>query len=425
MSEINRREICEGVSFTAVSDSRFKRERISASLIVPLNKDTAPANALLANVLTRSCREYPDLTTMARKLNSLYGAALYPSVTRRADYQIITIAASGIADRYTYDNSLVSAELARLLCSILFDPKLVDGTFCTEDTEQEQRQLVEELEAEFNDKRNYAIDQCVKVMCADEPYAIGRCGTKEDVARLTPDDLFAAWEKLLDTARVELFMLGSTDPAQAYDGFVPYFKDKPRSTDKKSIVRAAAPQVRRVEETDQISQSKLVMGYRCVRRDDDYGSVANYMTGVVLGGTPISKLFVNVREKQSLCYYCSASLANNKGLLLIDSGVETDQIEKAEKGISEQLSLLQNGELSDEELTAAKLSVKNMYMSKLDSLSSLQSHYLAESFHEKPLSPEELCSIAESVKKEDIIALSNEIKQDTVFSLKGTGGEES
>ena len=139
----------------------------------------------------------------------------------------------------------------------------------------------------------------------------------------------------------------------------------------------------------------------------------------ILGGTPTSKLFVNVREKQSLCYYCASSVDNAKGIMLIDSGVETKNIEKTEDAVLEQIRLLKNGCITDEELSAAKLALKNAYISSLDSLAALQSFYINGILCNLPMAPLEAASIVENITKEQVTELAKQIQPDTVFSLIG------
>lgn len=420
MSELIRNDICEGVAFNSIADTRFKLGRISATLVVPLSKKTAAANALLSLVLTRSCRKYPDFTALNRKLDSLYGAALYPSVRRIGDFQAISVSAAGLDDRYAFGGESVSSELAELLCSILFEPNLTDGRFNDEDIEQERRQLIESIDADFNDKRIYAINRCIENMCRDEPFAIGRCGSREDVSALTQESIVNAWRQLLDESRVELALLGSADPEKAKESFTGFFEGKPRKASIGTpVIKTDVPEVRRFTETEEIAQSKLVMGFRCAYPHNKKESLANSLMSVILGGTPTSKLFLNVREKQSLCYYCASRVENSKGIMLIDSGVETKNIEKAEDAINEQLRLLKNGCISEDEMSAAKLALKNALISSLDSLGALQSFYINGILFDRAMSPREAAAMVDEITKEQVTELARQIKPDTVFSLIG------
>ena len=187
-------------------------------------------------------------------------------------------------------------------------------------------------------------------MCRDELFSIGRFGSREDVAALTQENIYKAWKSLLDNARAELCMLGSTPYEKALEGFKKYFDGKPRKMTGSTKIISDVGEVKRIVETEEIVQSKLVMGFRSAYPKTVRERIANTLMSMILGGTPTSKLFQNVREKQSLCYYCSSNVNNNKGIMLIDSGVETDNIEKTESAVMEQITALVHGNVTDEEL---------------------------------------------------------------------------
>ena len=419
MYEFTKKTICDGVSFGNIKDDRFKRGRINATLIVPLDKKTAAANALLSCVLTRSCKKYPDFTSLNRKLDELYGAALYPSVSKYGDFQTVTLSVSGLDDRYALDGKSISSDITELLCSILFEPNITNGHFLEEDFQQEKRQLIENIDAEFNDKRSYAIRRCIEIMCRDELFSISRFGSREDVAALTQENIYKAWKSLLDNARAELCMLGSTPYEKALEGFKKYFDGKPRKMTGSTKIISDVGEVKRIVETEEIVQSKLVMGFRSAYPKTVRERIANTLMSMILGGTPTSKLFQNVREKQSLCYYCSSNVNNNKGIMLIDSGVETDNIEKTESAVMEQITALVHGNVTDEELLSAKKALKNLYISTMDSLSAMHAWYMGSVLSSLVASPLEEAEIVDDITKEEVVELANKIKLDTVFSLIG------
>ncbi len=419
MSDFIRKSICDGVAFSSITDDRFKIGRLGATLITPLDKKTAAANALLSFVLTRSCKKYPDFTALSRKLNSLYGASLYPSIRQIGDYQAVTVSANGIDDKYVPGDESISSQIAELLCSIIFEPNAENGLFSDEDIEQERRQLLEGIDAEYNDKRTYAIKKCIEIMCENEAYSIGRVGSREDVEGIRNEDVYNAWKHILKNARVELTMLGSSDPAKAAAGFEKYFASSPRTIKKIPVETVVPKEVKRAEETEELSQSKLVMGLRTAYFSDDEDCLANSLMSIILGGTTTSKLFQNVREKESLCYYCAARVDNSKGIMLIDSGVEAENIEKTEKSILRQLDLLRQGDITDEEMQAAKLAVKNSLMASLDSLAAMQGFYIGGLLKDRQLSPLQAALAVDGITKERVTELANKVTLDTVFTLRG------
>lgn len=419
MSDFIRRDICEGVAFSSVNDDRFKISRLGASLVVPLDKKNAAANSLTASILTRSCKKYPDFTIFGKKLKSLYDASVYTSVSKLGGYQIINFYAKGLDDKYTLYNESLSAELAELLCSVIFDPNLSDGLFPKEDVEQERRLLLDDIDTDFNDKRVYAKKRCIEKMFVNHPFSISEDGTKEDVQALTNDDLYSAWKNLIHNSRVELTMLGAADPEKAFEGFRSNFENKPRSVKKLEFPDVVPSEVRRYAETEEVTQSKLVMGLRCPYPKTNLERNVNSLMSAVLGGTTTSKLFVNVREKKGLCYYCFSTVNNYQGAMFIESGVETANIEKAEKAVIEQLDELQNGIITDEEIFFAKLALKNAFISALDNLSVMQTGYINGVVGGNGFSPLESAKMIESITKEQIVEAAKKVKLDTVFSLIG------
>ena len=417
MIGIEQRAICDGVNFRSIRDTKFKTMRISAHLIVPMSRQTAAENALLPFLLSRASREYPDFTKLGQRLAELYGASLNADVQKLGDLQVLSLSASGIADRYALEGEAISGELAKLLCSILFDPPLVDGL------EQEKRQTMELIDSEYSDKRTYARQRCEAIMCADEPYGVNRYGGKEDIARVERPALTAAWKRLLDTAKIELMVLGDCDPAPVYEGFRAAFETlgSRKTADCTTKVVRSAEKVNTVTEKMDVAQGKLVMGFRTGTATPDEEVPATRLMAALFGGTPNSKLFLNVREKLSLCYYCSASYNSMKGIMLVQSGVEVKNMERAKEEILRQLDEVKQGNFDESEVEAAKMSLCNSYRTLSDSLGGLENWYLSQTFASHSQQPEEAAAQINAVTRQEIIDAANRVTLDTVYCLVGNG----
>lgn len=426
MNAVNRQELSPGVYFSSVDDGRFKTGRISVTMLVPLKKETAARNALLPQVLTRSCEKYPDFLSLNKRLNSLYGASVAGYCRKFGEAQALTLSIAGLDDRFTIDKERVSAELTELLCAMLFEPKLEEGAFCKQDVEQERRQLLDAIDAEYNEKRVYAVNRCIEIMCKGEAFGIRRYGSREAVEKLSPRDVYGAWEDVLKTARVEVMMIGSSDKTAAVETFRTAFEKINRrpSEIKTEIVCGADSVTRQTEELD-VAQSKLVMAFRTGIAEPDGDVMADRLMSAVLGGTPNSKFFMNVREKYSLCYYCAARYDRNKGILTVDSGVETQNIEKAEKEILNQIHALQNGELSDFEMDSTKLSITNSFNSMSDTVGGTEAWYISQLLDKEQLTPEEASKRVMDVSAQQVIDAAKKLTLDTVYVLRPNGnGEE-
>ncbi len=425
MAGIEQRSVCNGVNFCSIRDERFKTIRMSVHFLWPLTEKTVSANSILPFLLSRASRKYPDFTKLNEHLAELYGAVLDADVQKLGDAQVLSVSASGIADHYSLHGESISAELAKLLCSIIFDPPFENGAFPIQSFEQEKRQLIEMLDSEFNDKRVYSKLKCERLMCAKEPYGIGRCGTRQQLQNLTREGLTQAWTNLIHRARVEIMVLGDCDPEPIYHDFYAAFQNLAR-TDSVNCPNTTIPkasEVNRVSEKMDVVQSKLVMGFRTDCAEPDSGVPAMKLFSALYGGTPNSKLFLNVREKLSLCYYCSSMYNPIKGLMLVQSGVETKNISHAEQEILRQLEEVRNGNFDGSELSAAKLSLCNSYRTLSDSLDGLEAWYLSQAFRPNVKSPENEAELVQAVAREEVMNAARKITLDTVYCLEGSGVE--
>ncbi len=419
MNSIKRKIIADGVFFDSIKDSRFKTMKISANIIVPLSEKTASANALLCGVLSRSCKAYPDFTKLSKKLCSLYGANLNASVRKSGDRQILSLSATGLDDRYAFAGESIAKELSLLLCSVIFEPNLNDNVFVESEVEQERRQLFDLIDSEYNDKRIYANGQLIKNMCANEVFGLKRYGTVEKINEVTPSSLYDTWQNLLKTAIFEIMYIGDSTSDKAVEVFTEAFSNVERMPVALSneIVRSA-DEVKHVTEEMELSQSKLVIGFRTDCAVPDKEVNATRLMCAILGGTANSKLFCNVREKQSLCYYCASRYNMQKGILSIDSGVEGENLEKAEKAILKEVADMKRGEITDFEIEATKMAVINSFNSSNDTVSGIESWYSNQLLNDEFKSIEELSAEINAITKEEIIKAAQKLTLDTVYVLK-------
>ncbi len=421
MTGIEQRPICDGVNFRAIRDGRFKTVRMSVHFMLPLEKKTASANAILPFLLTRASRKYPDFTKLNEHLADLYGAVLDADVQTLGDVQILSVSASGIADRYALRGENISSDLSDLLCSVLFDPLLKDGQFPEDGFSQSKRQMIELTDSEFNDKRLYALRRCREIMCSEEPCGVGRFGAKEDIRSLERSSLTSVWDNLIRRARAEVMVLGDCDPEPVYRRFSEAFCRLGRASAVSCPTKVvkSADTVRQTVERQDVAQSKLVMGFRTETAEPDKDVPAVKLMSVLYGGTPSSKLFLNVREKLSLCYYCSSLYDPVKGILAVQSGVEQKNAGRAKDEILAQLDLVKKGGFTEEELKAARMSLCNSYRTISDSLDGLEAWYLSKTFSDPLRRPEQEAARIQAVSREDVVQAANRVTLDTVYCLTG------
>lgn len=401
---------------------RFKTGILSVNLVVPLAGNVAE-KSLLPSLLCASCAEYPDLLSLNRKLAELYGAELTPSASKHGENLVLRITMTMIGDRFALDGESISVECARLLCKALFEPNVENGAFRPDEVAREKRIRLDRIEALKSSKRAWAQKQMLELMCADEAYSLSVLGEEEDIPALTPEQLYASWQDLLKTAFVQLQVVGDLEVEPITALFREYFD---RVEDRhvvrgETVVIPFAKTVKRGEEEQDIAQSKLVMGFRCGMHEpfENYAAMRTFTD--LFGGGTYSRLFMNVREKQSLCYYCAARLTAAKGILTVQSGVETENAERAEKEILKQLDEMKAGGVTAEDLEKSKRSMEDFFLSVFDTPEELDGWLFSQVTDDEFQTPEDLVADMKEVTVEQVIEMANNISLDTVFLLKGTG----
>lgn len=401
---------------------RFKTGILSVNLVVPLAGNVAE-KSLLPSLLCASCAEYPDLLSLNRKLAELYGAELTPSASKHGEDLVLRITMTMIGDRFALDGESISVECARLLCKALFEPNVENSAFRPDEVAREKRIRLDRIEALKSSKRAWAQKQMLELMCADEAYSLSVLGEEEDISALTPEQLYASWQDLLKTAFVQLQVVGDLEVEPITALFREYFdKVEDRHVVRgETVVIPFAKTVKRGEEEQDIAQSKLVMGFRCGMHEpfENYAAMRTFTD--LFGGGTYSRLFMNVREKQSLCYYCAARLTAAKGILTVQSGVETENAERAEKEILKQLDEMKAGGVTAEDLEKSKRSMEDFFLSVFDTPEELDGWLFSQVTDDEFQTPEDLVADMKEVTVEQVIEMANNISLDTVFLLKGTG----
>ena len=414
-----REELAPGVSFSSIRDPKFKHNTISVNFIVPLDAETASGYALLPALLRKGSRKCPDFTLLEQTLCDLYGASLSGDVTKYGEHQILSASITSIDDSYTLEGEEISGRCADLLADMVLDPNIQDGAFPQEDFRLEQQYLIDTIEAEINEKRSYALQQCRSAMCAGTRLAVSRYGTVEDARALTPASSAEDYRRLIDTARVEILFVGCGDPGSARKKFRARFvglERHPASFTPQPLVEKAG-EVKSLEERMEIAQSKLVLGMRAGDVSTRQRQDAVKVMAALYGGTPFSRLFVNVREKLSLCYYCSARFDSPTGIITVDIGVEKENRQKAQEAILRELKAIAEGQFSDEELASTKLTLANSLKAVGDSLSAIESWYLTQILRGREESPEEELAALERVDRAQVEGAAAGVTLDTVYFL--------
>ena len=210
--EIFRKVLAENVEFLSVITDKFKTGVFSVSLVVPMEKDTVTANALIGDVLYRGCRRCPDIEAISLATDELYGASVGPSVRQRGESQCICFSASFIDDRYSLDGTAVLEPVLALVGELLLDPATENGIFREDYVKSEGANLADQIRARVNEKRGWSIFRLTQEMCADEPYALDKLGDASEAENMTAAALWERYQALLKEAKVVFYYGGAASP---------------------------------------------------------------------------------------------------------------------------------------------------------------------------------------------------------------------
>lgn len=417
-----RTELMPQVYLTCLPSEKFKTDFLSAQFITPLRPETAGLGALLPAVLDRGTRRCPDMQQLTAAEDMLYGASISHGVRKRGESQLWGFTATAIDGAYAPGGERLLEPLTELVGERLCDPCTENGLLRESYTASEKTNLIDLIRSTVNDKRTFAGKRLLEEMCRGEAYGVSHLGEEESVASITPSILTSYYRRQLAGSRLELCYCGRAEQARLEDAFRRALEGLRR---EEAAPIAPVPwhrppaEPRVVRERMDVSQGKLCLGYSVGSGDQDAVLVMN----MLFGGTSNSKLFLNVREKLSLCYYASSAYHRSKNLITVSSGIEFADYRQALDEIARQLEAIRRGEWEEWEFTAAMSSLKNAYQSIFDSASQLEDFYMGQIAAGQDRGPEEMLRDILTVTPERVIEAAGTVRLDTVYFL--TGKEEA
>ena len=416
----HRTEILPGVYLTAVQSDKFKTGCFSLNLLRPMKKEEAAANALIPSVLLRGSETCPDIASISAKLDELYGASVGTLVRKKGEVQLVGFYCDYVQDEYV--DEPVFAPVMAFLAELLLHPRLENGAFPEAVVDSEKLNLENAMLSRINDKRTYAASQLIRTMCAGQPYGIPRIGDPDDLTEITAKSLYAHYRDLLATSRVELFYMGSLSPEAVAKVLQTVLADLPRAEAFVPVGTTPAPAARPLQEKTErldVTQGKLSLGFFTDITAKDPRYPALVLAATVFGGGATSKLFTNVREKMSLCYYASASFEKFKGVLSVSSGVEFSKLETAKTEILRQMEACKAGDITDDELESARGYLVSDLKIAMDSPGRLDDYYMGQILLEQDGTMQDLASAIARVTKQEAAEAIQALRLDTIYALEG------
>ena len=414
---MERKTISNNVNLTFLPNEKFKRNRISISFIMPNEKAKATMYAVLPTLMERGYQDYPDMCMFSKKLSSMYGAEFSAITAVVGQNRILRFTVMGIKNQYCLNGEDLLSEMTDVLLDVIFRPCVEDGGFIKGWMEVEKVKLREEIEGEINDKRGYCVKMAQRKFFKDDINGVERLGYIEDVDGINAADLYNCYKEMLENSIVEIFVTAQQDEAITAK-FAAAFADRKENNNHILPIKVMdKTEAETYSESMNIVQGKVCLYYTSDRKLTEDERYHMLVASSIYGGTASSRLFKNVREKQSLCYYCAAAYNGFTGSMRVDSGVEHQNCDKVVEAVQKELSDLISGEITEKEISETKLVLLNSLDAVHDGLHGLEAWYLNEAIRGTWTAPEQVKEKVQAVTAQNIRDVLSLLHLNVVYKL--------
>ena len=414
---MNKTEIKKGINLYTVKDEKFKAFRACVLIHRPLSREESTYNTLTAAVMRMQSKNFSSAQKISEELENLYGGGLIARASKYGERQIIKIGIQTVSDSALGKKGNFARGM-NLLSDILFNAGTGES-FSEEVVALEKKNIKDAILSQKNDKRTYSVQRLQEEMCKDEPYGVNPMGYIEDLEKINAQSLYIHYKKILSESRIDIIFSGNFDEKEAIEtaqNFACELSEREGIECKETVIRKVA-EVKTVTDRLDVTQGKLCIGFRST----DAIIMENYPAAVVynciFGGSAVSKLFNNVREKLSLCYYVGSSLDRLKEIMVVRSGVEFENFKTAYDEIMYQQSLMEKGDFTDEEIEFAKKHLITAYESNLDSIAAMEEYYTMQILLGTDVSIKEMTEKISAVTRDEIVSAAKSMKTDTVYYM--------
>lgn len=422
--------VAPGLVLDAICTERFKTEILSIAVTVPLDKVRVPFYGLVLSVLKRGTEKYPTIGDINRRLDELYAAGVSLRLDRFGNNCMIGFSAEMLGNEYADGKTDIFGGVLEVITEMLFHPLTTENGLLLHDIVESEKMITcDAIEASANNPKTLAARRCRELVFGDDDYGAPLAGTVKQISQVTADELTQVYRELLTARTFRAFYVGSQNidavGDKIYQMLAPYLCDAGEYTLQKRCLPLTNASVKRADETTSVAQGKLVIGFRTgidICHKDFYSML---VLSEIYGGSPVSKLFMNVRERLSLCYYCSSTYDIYKGTMFVSSGVDPEARALAEAEIFRQLDAIRDGEISDGEFDAAIKALVSSYRAITDLPATLETYYFGRDLFGVACTIDECIEKIRNVRREDVIRIANAIETDTVYFLMGDTDEDT
>lgn len=419
ITEINKR-----IKIHHIDTNNFKTNLFAVFLAIPLKRENVTLNALLTSVLRRGTMNMPSQDIISKRLEEMYGASFDCGIEKSGDNHIMKFYLEALSEEFLPEKEELTQKCMEIILDIVLNPLVENEGFKEEYVNSEKNNLKQIIESKIDNKSKYALDRCIEEMFENKPYGLYKYGYVEDIEKITSQELYKYYKELINSCKIDIFCSGILDNKKINKIIQENEKIKNLNEGNPKFIvnnekteELETKEERVIEEHMQISQGKLVLGLR-VNLQEENSRFATSVYNAILGGGANSKLFQNVREKESLAYTAGSNYIRQKNAILIRCGIEIENYEKALNTIKKQLTEMKEGDFTDKDIENAKKliieSVKNITSEQDTEIT----YYYGQELSDLSMTIEEYEEKIKNIEKEDIIKIANATSVEIIYFLR-------
>ena len=416
-------KIKNGINLNLIKTDKFKTNLLSVFLTVPLNENTITRNALIPAILRRGSNNLKTQEEISKTLEEMYGASFDCGVDKIGDNQVLKFYLETINNSYVENEENILKEAINILLDLVFNPLVNNNKFDETYVESEKNNIKQIIEGRKDAKATYALERCIEEMYKNLPYALYKYGKLEDLKNINAENLYEQYKKLINECKIDIFISGDITEEVKNEvienkNIVSLEERNPNyiESNKENRIKQEK-QEEIVSESMDVTQGKLILGLDMLKEQEDDKYTA-LIYNAILGGTPNSKMFQNVREKNSLAYTASSSYIRQKGNIFVKCGIEIDNYEKALKIIKEQIEDMKKGKFTEEDIKQAKVNIVSTIKFIPEEQDTELLYYFSQELSGYQMNSEEYINKVNSITKGQIVELANRIQINTIYFLK-------
>ena len=423
-----KQEIKQGITVHNINTDKFKTNLVAIFLTIPISRENVTFNSVLSSVLRRGSKNMPSQEEISKQMEEMYGASFDNGVDKIGDNHILKFYLESINDEFLpQDTENMLKESIQKLTEIVFNPFLENDKFKEEYVKQEKEAMTQRINAKSDNKAVYARVRCIECMYKDDPAGLYRYGYLEDMDKINNQNLYEYYKKLIDICKIDIFVSGKNELEEILkilNEEENIQKLQPREPNYiiNDITVKKEQEEQSVEEKQNVNQGKIVIGCDILFDENDLNDenlrYEALLYNGLLGGSANSKLFQNVREKESLAYTASSNYVRFKSNIFINAGIEIENFEKALKIIKEQLKALKNGEFTDQEIENEKKSIISGINLIDDEQDSGIIYFYGQEITGSNVELEDYKSRIKNVTRDQIINIASKVKINTIYFLR-------